>query len=208
MAGPIHTAKWVRSTEHAKLKDLYPVVFQPRLTLLDDGQFGGEMPWPLAFERAGREAKFLWLAPTAEESEAAWDSFPGVYGYYAVKGEKPGATVYARFSDPEAGLGSQRPVYMASQFYGAGQVFYIGSAEMWRLRTDGSGLLRGAVHETHSPREPGADSARLVARVAAWWSAIGTSWARRSCCGRGWPTRSISRSPTKASRPKSFAPTA
>ena len=47
---------------------------------------------------------FLWLGDTAEESEAAWDSFPGVYGYYAVKGEKPGATVYARFSDPEAGM--------------------------------------------------------------------------------------------------------
>jgi hypothetical protein len=109
-------------------------VFQPRLTLLDDGLFGGETPWPLAFERAGREAKFLWLAPTSEESEAAWRRFAGVYGYYAVKSEKPGATVYARFSDPEAGGGAQRPVYLASQFYGAGQVFYMGSGEMWRLR--------------------------------------------------------------------------
>ena len=135
VAGPIQTAKWTRSTEHAKLRDLYPVAFQQRLTLLDDGQYGGQAPWPLAFERAGREAKFLWLGNTAEESEAAWDSFPGVYGYYAVKGEKPGATVYARFSDPEAGLSNQRPVYMASHFYGAGQVFYIGSGEMWRLRS-------------------------------------------------------------------------
>lgn len=135
VAGPIHTSKWLRSTEHAKLKDLYPVVFQPRLTLLDDGQFGGEMPWPLAFDRAGREAKFLWLAPTAEESEKAWDNFAGVYGYYAVKNEKPGATVYARFSDPEAGVGKDRPVYFASQFYGGGQVFYVGSGELWRLRT-------------------------------------------------------------------------
>jgi hypothetical protein len=136
VAGPIHTARWIRSTEHAKLKDVYPVVFQQRLTLLDDGQFAGDTAWPLDFERAGREAKFLWLAPTAEESEAAWDNFPGVYGYYAVKGEKPGASVYARFSDPEAGLGSRRPVYMASHFYGSGQVFYIGSAEMWRLRKE------------------------------------------------------------------------
>jgi hypothetical protein len=135
VAGPIHTARWVRSTEHAQLKDIYPVVFQPRLTLLDDGQYAGEIPWPLDFERAGREAKFLWLAPTAEESERAWNEFPGVYGYYSVKGAKPGAAVYARFSDPQAGLGNQRPVYMAGQFYGAGQVFYIGSAEMWRLRS-------------------------------------------------------------------------
>jgi hypothetical protein len=134
VAGPIHTGKWVRSTEHAKVRNLYPVTFQERLTLLDDGQFAGETAWPLALDRAGREAKFLWLEKTAEESEAAWDSFPGVYGYYAVKGEKPGATVYARFSDPEAGFSNQRPIYFASQFYGSGQVFYMGSGEMWRLR--------------------------------------------------------------------------
>jgi hypothetical protein len=134
VAGPIHTGKWIRSTEHAQLRDLYPVAFQERLTLLDDGHYSSDTAWPLALERAGREAKFLWLEKTAEESEAAWDSFPGVYGYYAVKGEKPGATVYARFSDPEAGLTNLRPVYFASHFYGAGQVFYIGSGEMWRLR--------------------------------------------------------------------------
>lgn len=134
VAGPIQTPKWIRSTEHAKLRDLYPVAFQNRLTLLDDGQTGGDTPWPLAMERSGREAKFLWLAKTAAESEAAWDSFPGVFGYFAVKAEKPGATVYARFSNPETGTSNQRPVYMASQFYGAGQVFYIGGGELWRLR--------------------------------------------------------------------------
>ena len=134
VAGPIQTPRWIRSTEHAKLRDLYPVIFQNRLTLMDDGQTGGDTPWPLAFERAGREAKFLWIDKTADDSEAAWDDFPGVFGYYAVKGEKPGATVYARFSNPETGSGSQRPVYLASQFYGAGQVFYIGGGELWRLR--------------------------------------------------------------------------
>ena len=134
VAGPIQTPRWIRSTEHAKIRDLYPVVFQHRLTLMDDGQTGGETPWPLAMERAGREAKFLWIAKTAEDSEAAWDSFPGVFGFYAIKGEKPGATVYARFSNPETGTANQRPVYLASQFYGAGQVFYIGGGELWRLR--------------------------------------------------------------------------
>jgi hypothetical protein len=134
VAGPIETPKWIRSTEHAKLRDLYPVIFQNRLTLMDDAQPAGDTAWPLAFERAGREAKFLWIAKNAEESEAAWDKFPGVYGYYSVKGEKPGATVYARFSNPETGAANQRPVYFASQFYGAGQVFYIGSGELWRLR--------------------------------------------------------------------------
>lgn len=134
VAGPIYTGKWVRSAEHSKLRDLYPVVFQQRLTLLDDGQYSSETPWPLEFERAGREARFLWLGQSAEESAAAWDAFPGIYGYYAVKSEKPGATVYARFSDPEAGLGDRRPVYLAGQFYGSGQTIYLGSGELWRLR--------------------------------------------------------------------------
>lgn len=133
VAGPIKTPRWIRSTEHAKMRDIYPVEFQHRVTLLDDAQYSGPTPWPLAFERAGHEAKFLWLAKTAEESELEWDRFPGVYGFYGVKGEKPGATVYARFSNPEVGA-VQRPVYMASHFYGAGQVFYIGSGELWRLR--------------------------------------------------------------------------
>ena len=31
---------------------MYPVVFQQRLTLLDDGHFGGDAAWPLVFERA------------------------------------------------------------------------------------------------------------------------------------------------------------
>ncbi len=135
VAGPIHTSKWLPSTEHAKIRNLYPVVFQERLALLDDGQYGGDTAWPLDIQRAGREARFLWLGNSAEESKSAWDDFAGVYGYYAVKGEKPGATVYARFSDPEAGLSNARPVYFASHFYGAGQVFYIGSGELWRLRS-------------------------------------------------------------------------
>jgi hypothetical protein len=116
------------------LLDLYPVVFEQRLTLLDDGHFRGDTAWPLEFDRAGRDARFLWLANTAEENAAAWGSFPGVYGYFAIKGEKPGATVYARVADPESSLGDKHPVYIAGQFYGAGQVLYIGSGEFWRLR--------------------------------------------------------------------------
>jgi hypothetical protein len=109
-------------------------VFQQRFTLLDDGNFGGEAAIPLVFERAGRDARFLWLANDAEENELAWNAFPGVFGYYSVKGEKPGATVYARVADPEAGT-DKLPVYIALQFYGSGQVLYIGSGEFWRLRS-------------------------------------------------------------------------
>jgi hypothetical protein len=85
--------------------------------------------------REGREADFLWLGDTATASRQAWAGFPGVYSYCPVRGPKPGATVYARLSDPAIGQGGMEPVYFAGQFYGSGSVFYLGSGEMWRLRS-------------------------------------------------------------------------
>jgi len=135
VAGPVHTASWVQSPEHGKIRALYPVEFQQRMTLLDDGLYGSPTPWPIEMTREGIEADFLWLGDTPEESRARWGRFPGVFGCYAVKGPKPGAQVYGRYSDPEAGISVERPVYFADQFYGAGRVFYMGSGELWRLRT-------------------------------------------------------------------------
>jgi len=134
IAGPIHTAHWTQSPELGKIRALYPVQFQRRLTLLDDGQYGSQTAWPIAFTRAGREAPFLWLGDTSESSHAIWSRFSGVYGCYAVKGPKPGARVLGYYSDPDAGISTEPPVYLAEQFYGAGRVFYMGSGEMWRLR--------------------------------------------------------------------------
>ncbi len=135
IAGPVQTAGWVQSPEHAPIRSLYPVEFQRRLTLLDDGLYGSETPWPLDFSRDGLESDFLWLGDTAGESRSAWSEFDGVFGCYAVKGAKPGARVLARYSDPDAGLSVDRPVYMAEHFYGAGRVLYLGSSELWRLRS-------------------------------------------------------------------------
>ena len=134
VAGPIHTAQWIRSGPHAKVRALYPVEFQQRLSILDDGHYGADIAWPIALTEEGQRAEFLQLSNTAVASQEAWASFPGVYGYFSVKGAKPGATVYGRFSDPEAGLSDELPVYLAGQFYGAGRTLYIGSGETWRLR--------------------------------------------------------------------------
>ncbi|MGI9427688.1 MAG: VWA domain-containing protein, partial [Bythopirellula sp.] len=135
IAGPIHTASWVQSPEHLAIRSLYPVEFQRRLTLLDDGLYGSTTPWPLDFSRDGQESDFLWLGDSAGESRALWSEFDGVFGCYAVKGPKPGARVLARYSDPDAGLSVDRPVYLAEHFYGAGRVLYMGSSELWRLRS-------------------------------------------------------------------------
>ncbi len=134
VAGPVEMDRWLQESKLAKLRGLYPVEFNRRLTLFDEGRFGSTTPWPLDFTREGLEAEFLWLADNAPASRQSWSDFPGVFGYYDVRGPKPGATVYARYSDPEAATGNDRPVYLAGQFYGAGRVFYLGSGEMWRLR--------------------------------------------------------------------------
>jgi hypothetical protein len=134
VAGPVDTPALVQSAEHAKIRALYPVEFQRRLQI-DDGLYGSKTPWPIEFTREGVEADFLWLGDTAAESRDRWSRFPGVYGCYAVKGPKPGAQVYGRYSDPDAGIVAGRPVYFADHFYGAGRVFYMGSGELWRLRS-------------------------------------------------------------------------
>ncbi|MEO8494182.1 MAG: vWA domain-containing protein, partial [Planctomycetota bacterium] len=139
VAGPVHTPRWAsRVQSDAKIeavKGLYPVIFYSRgSATLSLGRFTGETAWPLQFTQDGRDAQFLWLEDDSLLNEQAWSSFEGVYGYYAVKDPKPGARVYARFSDPNTSMDGDLPIYMAGQFYGAGRVFFQASGEMWRLR--------------------------------------------------------------------------
>jgi hypothetical protein len=139
IAGPVHTPRWasrLRSDPRIDtIKSLYPIVFYSRgSATLSLGRFASETPWPLEFTRNGEDAEFLWLEDDPLLSRAAWDSFAGVYGYYAVKDPKPGARVYAHFSDPSTSIDGELPIYMAGHFYGAGRVFFQASGEMWRVR--------------------------------------------------------------------------
>jgi hypothetical protein len=139
VAGPVFTPQWAGRSrgDHRvdTIKGLYPVVFYGQgSATLRMGRFGGDAAWPLNFTRDGMDAEFLWLGDTSLDSEREWSSFGGVYGYYAVKDPKPGARIYARFSDPDTEIDNELPIYMAGQFYGAGRVFFQASGEMWRLR--------------------------------------------------------------------------
>lgn len=141
IAGPVYTDLWTQDARLDKVRALYPVEFHRRFALLEDARFGSKEPWPLDFTREGLEAEFLWLADSAGGNALAWSEFAGVYGHYAVRGPKAGAAVLARFSDPRAAEGGQLPAYMATQFFGAGRVFYLGSGEMWRLRASKEGYF-------------------------------------------------------------------
>ena len=136
--GPVEAGKgvdgWIQDPSMTMIRNLYPVDFFGRLGATESNMYSSAEPWPVEFTREGLSADFLGLADTAVDSNEAWKSFHGVYSYYPVRGPKPGATVYARFSDPRVLQNNEGPIYFAGQFYGAGQVFYLGSAEIWRLR--------------------------------------------------------------------------
>jgi hypothetical protein len=117
--------------EMAKLLELYPVVLDSHRPI-DDDEF--QQPWPIEFTRDGFEAGFLQLTENAATSAAAWKEFPGVYWCFPTDGPKAGATVYAKFTDPRSGARGQ-PILLASQYFGAGRVLYLGSGELWRLRS-------------------------------------------------------------------------
>jgi hypothetical protein len=140
VAGPVHTPEWVRRERDdgriELIKGLYPVVFD-RWGVPGRREIASDTAWELAFTREGKTSEFLWLADDPIDSEQNWTEFDGVYGYFnilSIREAKPGATVYARFSDPQTKIDADLPPYMVAQFYGAGRVFLLASGEMWRLR--------------------------------------------------------------------------
>lgn len=140
--GPIHTAEWIirANTDDAmaKIRALFPVRFRGEIDFGDDRatsearkirwedprpKEGGQQPLP----------RFLWLGDSEPTSRRYWDEFDGFFDCFKTESAKDAANVYAVLPD-FAGLGDL-PVLMADQMYGSGRVFYMGSAEMWRIRS-------------------------------------------------------------------------
>jgi hypothetical protein len=114
------------------LLELYPVVLSSYFTAARFDQESNQ-PWPIQFTKEGQSLGFLQLTDDPISSAARWKEFPGVYRCYPTNGRKAGAKVYANFADPRAA--AEPPVLMAGQPLNKGFVFYLGSAEMWRLRS-------------------------------------------------------------------------
>ncbi|MDB4664508.1 VWA domain-containing protein [bacterium] len=139
VAGPVYHPEWKRRRTDPRMSTIagfYPLSFTNRPMLFDGGRQGGSVAWPLKFTPEARRAEFLWIADTPEESESIWNDFSGVYDFVDSKSAKAGAKVYALFADPTTEIGGSLPIYLASQFYGAGKVYFQGSGEMWRLRAE------------------------------------------------------------------------
>ncbi|QDU75214.1 hypothetical protein Pan97_22380 [Bremerella volcania] len=139
VAGPIYTPEWAslrRGNDAIDIiKDLHPVTFFSRGTSIGLGRFGSETARKVILTPEGQKAEALRVDSSVDVSSRIWQQFPGVYGYFTVSGVKPGASVWAEV-DAQGGLGDNKsPVYMASHFYGAGRVIFLGSGEMWRIRS-------------------------------------------------------------------------
>ncbi|MFK8115051.1 MAG: VWA domain-containing protein [Rubripirellula sp.] len=137
VAGPVYHSEWSRKRTDprtSRIAGFFPITVSTRNPLIANGRQGGDSAWPFEFTPEARRAEFLWIDEDPDQSFEVWENFGGVFDYVDAKGVKPGAKVYARFSDPTTEVGGSLPVYLASQFYGAGRVYFQGSGEMWRLR--------------------------------------------------------------------------
>ncbi|WP_425398447.1 hypothetical protein [Aeoliella sp.] len=130
--GRVNTPRWGVDSRMRTIRGLYPVSMPEQLFGLRSDDENRDTPRPLKFSREGQEAEFLWLGDNSGDSGLAWDEFEGVYSVLDHNGPKPGATVYAFASDLNDD--ENGPAYLVSHYYGAGQVLFIGSGELWRLR--------------------------------------------------------------------------
>lgn len=134
VAGDVYSASVASDAKLEKIRELYPIVLN-RFVSDSGGSRTVIQSWPFEFTREGREAGFLQITDEQVSSAEVWKEFQGVYSAYPTSGAKAGATVYAYFSDPRTQSASGLPVLLASQYYGAGRVIYLGSPEMWRMRS-------------------------------------------------------------------------
>ena len=118
--------------QYRPLLDLFPVILSSYFTAARFDQDSSQ-PWPIQFTKEGQSLGFLQLTDDPQSSALRWKEFPGFFRCYPTNGHKAGAKVYANFSDPRAAA-AEPPVLMAGQPLNKGFVFYLGSAEMWRLR--------------------------------------------------------------------------
>ncbi|MCL2006202.1 MAG: VWA domain-containing protein [Planctomycetaceae bacterium] len=138
VAGQIHQADsitgWVTDPGMDKIRALYPVEFLARTSAFEHRFRSSPTAHPLRFTRAGESAEFLQITDEQGAVMNFWSLFPGYFGYFAVRGVKPTATLLVSSGSPEILGREETGSLIVEQFYGAGRVLYFGSGELWRLR--------------------------------------------------------------------------
>ncbi|MEZ6066369.1 MAG: VWA domain-containing protein [Planctomycetaceae bacterium] len=139
VAGEVFTSRLAaidteREPEYAPIVNLYPVLLEEvALTIGRDRQAG--KAYPVGLTQAGEAADFLQLTDDPSSSLQLWREFPGFFRSYPTRGRKGGATIYAEYSDPLSRGREGPPILLAGQRYGLGSSLFLGSPEVWRLRS-------------------------------------------------------------------------
>ncbi|QDV49200.1 VWA domain-containing protein [Gimesia fumaroli] len=134
VAGDVYTPRLAQDAERFQpILDLYPVSINSfvRDYLDQEATQIRRIEWT----QAGLDAGFLMLTDNPATSRELWENFPGVYRCYPTNGPKAAATVYSHFPDPKTQTEFGFSILMASQYYGEGRSLYLGSPEIWRLRS-------------------------------------------------------------------------
>jgi len=135
IAGDVNTSELAAAisdsqegTQH--LANLYPVLLEEVRGL--GATRRADEAFPVGLTQEGAAASFLQLEdqPTTDD---AWERLR-VYRCYPTRGRKRGTTVYAEFTDPQSRGRDGQAVLLAGQRYSQGNILYLGSPEIWRLR--------------------------------------------------------------------------
>ena len=136
VAGDINTPLLANSQDALpKILYLHPVFLDTILPGIDMVSASVQVR-PLELTPEGIAAPLLQVTEDLETSRKFWEDFPGFYRFYPTTGAKTGASVYAYAGGVGELTESEPPILLASQFYGQGRTFYIGSSEFYRLRAE------------------------------------------------------------------------
>jgi hypothetical protein len=162
VGGPVFTDKLARPGGADTQKLLRPLFSLMPVTLSDSlyqGIKGAKppdrsRPWTLEFSANARNLDFLKLDEKKREPLSGWKEFfwgdqapepgkkprRGFFSYHPVEKVSPGAEVLATFNDPDAPKVKQgeRTIdmpYFVTMRYDKGRTFYVGSGELWRLKS-------------------------------------------------------------------------
>lgn len=119
-----------RTFDGTPLAELLPVEFLPVEFKLDTGQ--RTQSYVPVLTTAGESSDMLMLADAPPDNQQVWKNVPGFHWYYPVTKLRPAAT--ALLVHPTAKMGDQPMPLLATQYYGKGQVLFLGTDETWRWR--------------------------------------------------------------------------
>ncbi|MEE9392483.1 MAG: hypothetical protein V3W41_08255 [Planctomycetota bacterium] len=107
-----------------------PGVFQTRIEM----RLSAQSEWKLELTRAGARDSLFRFDDDPERSREIMRALPGMYWYFPVTREKPGATVLARHGDARMSNQYGRHVVIATQLYGPGRTYFLGLDSTFRWR--------------------------------------------------------------------------